>query len=405
MRALKEAVAPMVTKHVFCGLSDMFCLILSCYWGILEYMYIPGKCEIIHDRLLRVKLVRGEAWTNGSSGEVNFSDLLCLIVFQLNIAPTMAAPFKRICLQTSRQRAIRTNSCRQWLPARTIYNTPVRLADELQTTDSSIQDLDPMLDELSRKPGVKYTVTEEAEDLKSLDVDNMSSLAHRELEQHKELREMVRIAAWEMPLLSHLSKPFQPPREDQVLKWRYTTYMGEPHPAARKVVVEFQPSRIPDLNTEQVSKLQKLAGARYNPSTQTVKMSCESFETQAQNKRYLADTISKLIAEAQDLETDSFADVPLDTRHHKPRARPQFPKAWILTPERKKELEEKRRAKMLEEGEKVEQDKVISGIQAIEMAKQVDVKKIEEPVMASARAPVPKGKMGKKEMGQRRGQR
>lgn len=32
--------------------------------------------------------------------------------------------------------------------------------------------------------------------------DDMSSLAHGELEQHRELREYARIAAWEMPLLS-----------------------------------------------------------------------------------------------------------------------------------------------------------------------------------------------------------
>lgn len=262
-----------------------------------------------------------------------------------------------------------------------------------------------MLDELSKQPGVKYTVTEETEDLEQLDVEDISSLAHRELEQHKELREMVRIAAWEMPLLSQLSKPFEPPSEEQVLKWRYTTYMGESHPASRKVVVEFQPSRLKDLNPEQHSKLLKLAGARYNPSTKTIKMSCESFETQAQNKRYLADTIAKIIAEAQDLETDSFADVPLDTRHHKPRVRPKFPKAWIMTPERKKELEEKRRVKMLEEGQRVEQNKVVSGIAAIEAVKKIDVKEADEPIMAVARQALPKGKMGKKEMGQQRAQR
>ena len=32
--------------------------------------------------------------------------------------------------------------------------------------------------------------------------DDISSLAHGELEQHREIREMARIAAWEMPLLS-----------------------------------------------------------------------------------------------------------------------------------------------------------------------------------------------------------
>lgn len=34
--------------------------------------------------------------------------------------------------------------------------------------------------------------------------DDISSLAHGELEQHREMREMARVAAWEMPLLSSM---------------------------------------------------------------------------------------------------------------------------------------------------------------------------------------------------------
>ncbi len=36
--------------------------------------------------------------------------------------------------------------------------------------------------------------------------DDISSTAHGELEQHREMREYARIAAWEMPLLSSMSK-------------------------------------------------------------------------------------------------------------------------------------------------------------------------------------------------------
>ena len=271
--------------------------------------------------------------------------------------------------------------------------------------DTNTEVSDSMLDELANKPGVKYTISEENEDLSQVGVGNMSSLAYRELEQHKELREMVRIAAWEMPLLSRFAKPFEAPTEDQVLRWRYTTYMGEPHPAARKVVVEFQPEKLKDLNPQQREKMLKLAGVRYNPSTRTIRMSCESFETQAQNKRYLADTIAKLIAEAQDLETDSFADVPLDTRHHKPRIRHQFPKAWIMTPERKAELESKWKMEQLEDYQKVEGGGLSNGLAAIEAATGVDVAKNKEAMTVAAKQPVPKGKMGKKEMGQQRAQR
>lgn len=75
--------------------------------------------------------------------------------------------------------------------------------------------------------------------------------------------------------------------------------MGEWHPGDRKVVVEFCPSDIPGLTEEQQLKLKKLAGARYNPEKDIVRMSCERFEHQAQNKRYLGDLVNKLIAAAK----------------------------------------------------------------------------------------------------------
>lgn len=36
--------------------------------------------------------------------------------------------------------------------------------------------------------------------------------------------------------------------------------------------------------------------------------------------------------------TDTFEDIPLDTRHHHVAQKPKFPKEWRMTPERKKEL-------------------------------------------------------------------
>jgi len=55
------------------------------------------------------------------------------------------------------------------------------------------------------------------------DDDDINSLAHGELEQHRELRHYARLVAWEMPLLSKLAKPFQPPTRDMPLRFRYTT--------------------------------------------------------------------------------------------------------------------------------------------------------------------------------------
>lgn len=99
-------------------------------------------------------------------------------------------------------------------------------------------------------------------------------------------------------LISGLVKEFVPPNEKQVLRFRYTTYMGEKHPAESKVVCEFATIDL-DLTPVQRRKLIKLAGVRYNPDKDIVHMSCEMFENQAQNKRYLSDLVDTLITEAK----------------------------------------------------------------------------------------------------------
>lgn len=139
---------------------------------------------------------------------------------------------------------------------------------------------------------------------------------------------------------TELARPFEPPTAANPFRFRYTSYLGESHPAANKVVVEFSPSDL-SLTSGQRDKLIKLAGPRYNPSSDLIKLSTEQFDTQTQNKRFLGETITSLIAEAKDAK-DTFEDVPFDFRHHKPKVRHEFPKEWILTAERKKYLAEKR---------------------------------------------------------------
>lgn len=64
------------------------------------------------------------------------------------------------------------------------------------------------------------------------------------------------------------------------------------------MVVEFSPADF-GLSDIQQEKLKKLAGPRYNPEKETIKMSCESFEHQAQNKRHLAELVKKLLVDAK----------------------------------------------------------------------------------------------------------
>ena len=86
--------------------------------------------------------------------------------------------------------------------------------------------------------------------------------------------------------------------------------MGEQHPAEKKVVLEFSPADMPDLTAVQKEKLKKLVGVRYNPEKDIIKMSCEMFESQAQNKRYLGDLVDDLLNESRVcLRSPRFMDV------------------------------------------------------------------------------------------------
>ncbi|OIW29086.1 mitochondrial ribosomal protein [Coniochaeta ligniaria NRRL 30616] len=218
--------------------------------------------------------------------------------------------------------------------------------------------------------------------------DDITSMGHAKLEEHREMREYARIAVWEMPLLSKLAKPFEPPSSEHVLRFRYTSYMGEFHPAEKKVVVQFCPNDL-GLTEQQQSKLAKLAGPRYNPETGIIKMSCEMFEHQAQNKRYLGDLVEKMIAEAKDPK-DTFEDVPLDTRHHEFKVKPKFPKEWRLTPERKQQLEAMRQQALLTDEVKRREGTLIDGATRIQQALSGPPKKALEDKVAELVAAGPR---------------
>lgn len=128
--------------------------------------------------------------------------------------------------------------------------------------------------------------------------------------------------------------------------------------------MQFAPDDL-KLTKVQTEKLKKLAGPRYNPETEIVKMSCESFEFQAQNKRYLLNVIDSLVAEAKNTK-DTFKDVPLDTRHHPFQPKARFPKEWLMTEERRKFLDENRDRLKLAEVKRMESGQIVDGAQAIE---------------------------------------
>ncbi|KEF62990.1 uncharacterized protein A1O9_00965 [Exophiala aquamarina CBS 119918] len=218
------------------------------------------------------------------------------------------------------------------------------IMDEMERDIEGDEDVDFPVDTM-RPREMGWFATDEGEDEFAMaedgddDIDDshITSVAHSQLEVHREVREYTRVVAWDMPLLTSFAKEFKPPTESQPLRFRYTTYMGESHPAAKKVVVQFCTKDLPGLTDVQRLKLIKLVGTRYNPDSDMIKMSSEKFEAPAQNKRYLGDLVNKLIDEAKN-GADDFKDIPLDLRHVKPKKNIKFPEEWRISPRRVQEL-------------------------------------------------------------------
>jgi small subunit ribosomal protein S35 len=168
----------------------------------------------------------------------------------------------------------------------------------------------------------------------------VTAIAETDLDLMRDIRQYTRVAAWDMPLLAKYAVPFEVPGASQVLRFRYTTYMGETHPAESKVVVTFKTrdvARAAEMSEAQRTKLIKLVGVRYNPDTDTVRMSSEKHQYAAQNKRYLGDLVNKLVKECKEGE-DMLEDIPLDFRHHKTKVVHTFPEEWKLTKERVQQI-------------------------------------------------------------------
>jgi len=95
-------------------------------------------------------------------------------------------------------------------------------------------------------------------------------------------------------------------------------------------------------------------------------MSSESFSTVAQNKRFLAEQVEALIAEAKNAK-DMFQDMPFDFRHHPPRPRLRFPEQWKMTADRKARLEEQRMKAIEAERERT-RGRLVDGDEAVRVA-------------------------------------
>lgn len=152
----------------------------------------------------------------------------------------------------------------------------------------------------------------------------------------RDIMEFNRKAAYELPQLTEFKKQYQPhDAKKQPLTFKYTRYIGETHPAERKVVLTF---KVADLGLQDAAahKLKLLAGSRYDYTNDQVTMSSDKFNEPAQNHAFLSEVVQDLIKEAG-VSPEEFADVPLDKRHvdarlnkmkRKNKKFHQFPKEW-----------------------------------------------------------------------------
>ncbi|CAO3697417.1 unnamed protein product [Rhizopus stolonifer] len=157
-----------------------------------------------------------------------------------------------------------------------------------------------------KKPAIKYNV----DDMPKFEFDNQTTLGHLLFDN---IREVL------------YAKPFEAPGADQILKFKTHSYLGEGHPVERKVVLSVKVSDL-KLNDTEKHKFLLLSGPRYNVNTEEFVMSSEKFPKRQQNKKFLIDTLNKLVNEAKDAK-DTFADVPLNLP--KPKTRLEFPKEWL----------------------------------------------------------------------------
>ncbi|KAJ2828252.1 37S ribosomal protein S24, mitochondrial [Coemansia erecta] len=158
--------------------------------------------------------------------------------------------------------------------------------------------------------------------------DDHHTAGHLLLESIRDVRKYMRQAEFEIPTLAEHAKPFTPPSAREILHFERSVTIGEEYLAQdRKVLLRLKVSHL-GLKGAELHKFILLAGERYNPETDELKMSEKRESTSLMNKKRLADTLVALITEAKNSD-DTFKDVPLDFSYRGYKPAPEFPKEWL----------------------------------------------------------------------------
>lgn len=105
---------------------------------------------------------------------------------------------------------------------------------------------------------------------------------------------------------TELRVPYQPPKGSDIIKLRTVYTLGQPdHPGSRKAVITLS---IKDLvskgdkllqSKQSQHKFKLLAGQRWDPKDDSLKISCDDFPTFNMNAKWCSDVLDSLIAEAR----------------------------------------------------------------------------------------------------------
>ncbi|KAH8925144.1 hypothetical protein BT69DRAFT_1216941 [Atractiella rhizophila] len=169
----------------------------------------------------------------------------------------------------------------------------------------------------------------------------LTTYAYEQLYLQRVHLKYLRLTEFELPTFTRFHKPFVPPSSKHIVRIRTQHYQGEEHPADRKCALTVHVPGIPNLEDWMRHKFRVLAGPRWYPEEDMVKISCELFPELEMNEKWCNDTLNKLLTVAKEGE-DKMLDVPLDTRAAEKRKKVKrsrraveaedFPLEWLPTP-------------------------------------------------------------------------
>ncbi|ODV90115.1 hypothetical protein CANCADRAFT_17492, partial [Tortispora caseinolytica NRRL Y-17796] len=165
--------------------------------------------------------------------------------------------------------------------------------------------------------------------------DDVPTEGHQVLREVRQQRHYNRLAAYALPHLADLVDRSEKLVTGPIII-RTTTYMGRKHPSEPKVVLNVDlNSKELGLDDDSIHYMKLLAGQRYDPVKNMIRISCERFTESAQNREWVFDKFRKLYSEAKEGK-DKFTDIPVDVRHAKHRLEVRnkkvslasFPEEW-----------------------------------------------------------------------------